>query len=81
MNIEKEFDEPIPDKTKIPIKAILLSLLIGIIIGSYTAYNAITTNYVEVHPSEVGGFVFKDNKVYNLCEVNGFDVKMVMGKH
>lgn len=45
---------------------------LGFIVGGFVVF--LNMNYV--HESPIGGFVFKDNKVYNLCEIDGTDVKL-----
>lgn len=58
---------------KLFIKASILSLIAGVIIGSivsgYVVYNTITKTYYQVHNSNIGGFVFKGGKVYSLEEL------------
>ena len=44
--------------------------VLGLIVGGFIVY----TNTLYVHESPVGGFVFKDSKVYNLCEIDGMNV-------
>ena len=44
----------------------------GMSVGGLIVF--LNMNYI--HESPIGGFVFKDDKVYNLCEVDGTDVKL-----
>lgn len=62
------------------LKPVLISLVVGSLVSSYLTYRYMKVNYVEIHSSEVGGFIFKDNKVYNLAEVNGLDIKLSVAK-
>lgn len=47
-------------------------LFAGIVIGSFATYRTVTTHYYEVHNSNIGGFIFKNNKIYSLEELKDF---------
>lgn len=50
----------------------IIILFIGITIGAFISYRYVTTNYYEVHSSNIGGFIFKQGKVYSLEELKDF---------
>lgn len=50
----------------------VILLIIGILIGVGVTYKYITNNYYEVHNSNIGGFIFKNNKIYSLEELKDF---------
>lgn len=48
------------------------TILVGVIIGAAFTYKYITTNYYEVHNSNIGGFIFKGGKVFSLEELKDY---------
>jgi hypothetical protein len=57
--------------------SILLGLLIGSLISGVSVYNYIhidmDKNYVQLHNTNIGYMVFKDDKVYNLSELKSLN--------
>ena len=51
---------------------LLTTLAIGMLIGAGITYRYVSTNYFEVHNSNIGGFIFKGGKVYSLEELKDF---------
>lgn len=51
------------------IRAFLSGLLIGAIITGGTVYVHMSHEYVKVFKTNIGGFVFYSNKIYNLSEL------------
>jgi hypothetical protein len=51
----------------------LKSFIIGLMVGSFivgcSIYYHLESHYVQVHDSNIGGFVFKDGKAYQLSEL------------
>lgn len=47
-------------------------LIAGVVIGSGVTYRFVTTNFYEVHNSNIGGFIFKSGKIYSLEELKDF---------
>jgi len=63
----------IPEELKLPselkITHLFVCLIIGISIGTLITYKAMVNDHVRLYKSNIGYFVFKDNKVYNLSEL------------
>lgn len=47
----------------------LICIIIGILLGTIITYRTMAVDHVRLYKSNIGYFVFKDNKVYNLSEL------------
>lgn len=47
----------------------IVSVVVGMIIGATVVYTYMSAKYYEVHTSNIGGFIFKQGKVYSLEEL------------
>jgi len=47
----------------------MIIFAVGILIGGGVVYRYFNVNYYEIHTSNIGGFIFKNNKVYSLEEI------------
>lgn len=48
------------------------TIIVGAILGGAITYKYVTSNYYEVHNSNIGGFIFKGGKVFSLEELKDF---------
>lgn len=54
---------------KFELRSFIIGLVIGGLTAGYSVFNHLESRYVRVHDSNIGGFVFKNGKVYNLSEL------------
>ena len=71
--MQKLTKEIIPNELKLPtelkLSHFVICLIIGISLGSLITYRAMVNDHVHLYKSNIGYFVFKDNKIYNLSEL------------
>ena len=49
--------------------ATIVGLVIGLSIGSGVVYQTMQSKYFIIHNTNIGGFVFWNNKIFNLSEM------------
>lgn len=54
---------------EIKVTHLLGCIIIGILLGTIVTYRTMSVDHVRLYKSNIGYFVFKDNKVYNLSEL------------
>lgn len=50
-------------------RAFLTGLLFGAMVAGGLVYTHMTHDYIKVYKTNIGGFVFYNNKIYNLSEL------------
>ena len=65
--MQKLTKEIIP--TELKLTHFIGCLIFGILLGSLVTYRMMVNDHVHLYKSNIGYFVFKDNKIYNLSEL------------
>ena len=51
----------------------ILSVTLGLLVGGFSVYQYINTEYYKIYKTNIGMMVFVKDKIYNLSEMKSMD--------